>query len=89
MSSVFYDIRSVVFSSAVTPIHAWNAITLKPRPLMSLAFRLRDSVVARFGARAICGSSGERRLHVREGDKLDFFLVEHCDPDMPVLTARE
>ncbi|CAA2140627.1 hypothetical protein MBLL_02220 (plasmid) [Methylobacterium bullatum] len=85
----FYDTRSVVLSSAVTPLDAWNVVSSEPRPLMASAFRARDAITARFGVKAIGGFSGERRLPVREGDTLDFFLVEHSAPDMLVLTERD
>ncbi|MHC2087965.1 DUF2867 domain-containing protein [Methylobacterium sp. CM6244] len=56
---------------------------------MSLAFRLRDSIAARFGVKAIGGFSGERRIQAHAGETLDFFLVEHSAPDMLVLTVRD
>ena len=56
---------------------------------MAFALRLRDAIAGRFGVKAIGGFSGERRLPVREGDTLDFFLVEHSAPDMLVLTERD
>lgn len=85
----YWDTRSVVLSSAVTPLHAWTVISSEPQPLLAFAFRVRDAIAGRFGVKAIGGFSGERRLHVREGDTLDFFLVEHSAPDMLVLTARD
>ena len=83
------DSRSVVLPSAMTPIQDWNFITTEPRPLMSLAFRMGDSIAARFGVKAIGGLSGERRIQARAGETLDFFLVEHSAPDMLVLTVRD
>ncbi len=56
---------------------------------MAFAFRVRDAIAARFGVKATNGFLGERRLHVCEGDKLDFFLVERSALDMLVLTARD
>ncbi|WP_319802259.1 DUF2867 domain-containing protein [Methylobacterium sp. W2] len=84
-----YDTRSVVLPAAISPIHAWDVVSAEPRPLLALAFRVRDAIAARFGVKAIGGFAGERRLHVREGDRLDVFLVEHSAPDMLLLTARD
>ncbi len=56
---------------------------------MRLAFKIRDTISALFGVRRIGGFSGKRRDHVREGDYLDFFLVERIEANMLVLTARD
>lgn len=56
---------------------------------MRLAFRVRDAISSLFGVRRIGGFSGARRETVHAGEKLDFFLVEHCAPDMLVLTERD
>ncbi|KQO66355.1 hypothetical protein ASG51_21430 [Methylobacterium sp. Leaf465] len=85
----YNDTQSVILPTAVSPLDVWNAIASKPRPLMTLAFRVRDAIAIRFGVKAIGGFSRERRTHVCTGDKLDFFLVEQSTPDMLVLTTRD
>lgn len=70
-------------------LEAWNAVMADPLPGMQLAFRIRDAISALFGVERIGGFSGQRVGTVQVGDHLDFFLVEHCDPQSLVLTGRD
>ncbi|WP_374638002.1 DUF2867 domain-containing protein [Paracoccus sp. (in: a-proteobacteria)] len=85
----FHDRQAVTLSRPVTPLQAWNMVRSQPRPVLRLAFRIRDAISARFGVRRIGGFTLQPVAHVRAGDMLDFFLVEHAAPDMLVLTARD
>lgn len=85
----YHDSRSVSLPEAITPIGAWNLMVAEPGPLMRMAFRMRDAISSMFGVKRIGGFSGKRREGVQAGDRLDFFLVEHSDPDMLVLTERD
>lgn len=60
-----------------------------PLPLMSLAFKIRDAVSARFGVKRIGGFSKVRQTSVSVGDKLDFFVLEYVAPNVLVLTERD
>ncbi|GGU54260.1 hypothetical protein GCM10009504_08970 [Pseudomonas laurentiana] len=85
----YYDIKSVLLPVEMTALDAWHIMTAKSGLLMRLAFRARDAISSLFGVRRIGGFSGARRETVHAGEKLDFFLVEHCAPDMLVLTERD
>lgn len=85
----YHDSRSVALHAPVTPLEAWNLMTSGPKPLMRLAFRIRDAISSLFGVKPIGGFSGVARQSVQAGDMLDFFLVEDRKPEMLVLTARD
>ena len=85
----YYDNRSITLPTAITPLEAWNLMTEEPRPLLRLAFKMRDTISALFGVKLIGGFSGAQRETVKVGDRLDFFLVEHSALDMLVLTERD
>lgn len=85
----YYDTRSVSLPVAVTPLEAWNLMTAEQSLPLRLAFRVRDAISALYGVKPIGGFSGAPRTSVKVGDRLDFFLVEECAPDMLVLTARD
>lgn len=85
----YYDQRSVELSVAISPLEAWNLIMAGPQPVLHVAFRIRDSISARFGVKRIGGFSGTRKEAVQAGDYLDFFLVEHIGPDLLILTERD
>ena len=84
-----HDSRSALLPREVAPLEAWNLLMERPHPLLKAAFRVRDAISARFGVKRIGGFSGEPRTQVAVGDHLDFFLVEHLDPRMLVLTERD
>lgn len=73
----------------LTPLAIWDLLTARPLPLMKAAFRLRDSISARFGVARIGGFSGRRKGMPQVGDKLDFFLIERSDAEVMTLTARD
>lgn len=73
----------------LTPLAAWNMMTSERRPLLALAFRIRDAVSSRFGVRRIGGFDGRVTQAVEVGGMLGFFRVEHADAQMLVLTERD
>ena len=85
----YYDYRSVPLSAEISALDAWNIMTAESGPLLRLAFRIRDGISSRFGVKRIGGFSGNRRVTVQAGERLDFFLVEDCAPDRLVLTERD
>ncbi len=85
----YYDSRSTLLPVVITPLEAWNLMTSGPKPVMRLAFQIRDTISSLFGVKQISGFSSARPETVQVGDRLDFFLVEESAPDMLVLTARD
>lgn len=85
----YYDRQSVVLDRPITPIQAWNMVRAQRRPVLGLAFRIRDAISARFGVRRIGGFTAMPMTEIREGARLDFFRVEHAAPDLVVLTERD
>lgn len=85
----FFDTRSANLPVEMTTLQVWNLIIAEPLPLMKTAFRIRDAVASRFGVKRIGGFSGVPRETVSIGDRLDFFLVEHVEPNALVLTERD
>ncbi len=85
----YFDTQSVRLTKGVSPLQAWNRIMEDPQPVLKLAFRLRDLISKRFGVKSIKGFSGTARDAVQAGDTLDFFLVEHSDDRVLVLTERD
>ena len=85
----YLDIQTVAVARPMTALQAWMLISEQTGPLMRLAFRIRDTISAVFGVRRIGGFSGSRRGDVTVGDHLDFFLVEHVEPNLLVLTVRD
>jgi Protein of unknown function (DUF2867) len=85
----YYDQQRLTMPRAISPTEAWSRIMANPLPLLGLAFRLRDSIAARFGVRRIGGFTGKAIATPQVGDRLDFFLVERCDPMSLTLTDRD
>lgn len=85
----YFDSQSVQLARAIGPLEAWNSLMAKPQPIMRIAFKVRDAISARFGVKRIGGFSQTRKASVSEGDKLDFFLVEHASENALVLTERD
>lgn len=85
----YFDTQSADLSREITPLQAWNSIMENPRPVLRLAFKLRDTVSSQFGVKRIGGFSGEVAQSVDVGQYLDFFLVEYADADTLVLTERD
>lgn len=85
----YFDSQTVALPHSITALEAWTILSGQTGPVMRLAFKIRDTISALFGVRRIGGFSGKRRDHVREGDYLDFFLVERIEGNMLVLTARD
>ena len=85
----YFDTQSVRLYREITPLAAWNFITEDPKPILKLAFRVRDAVSGVFGVKPIKGFSGKAVQAVTVGESLDFFLVEYSDENALVLTARD
>lgn len=85
----YYDRQQAILSGAVTPLQAWNMVRAHPKPVLRLAFRIRDAISSRFGVRRIGGFGNKSVERVQPGDRLDFFLVEHVTPDLLTLTERD
>ena len=85
----YHDSRSVRLPVDITALEAWNLMTAEQGLAMRLAFRVRDGISSLFGVKRIGGFSGTRREEVQAGDYLDFFRVEHCAPEVLVLTERD
>lgn len=85
----YFDSQSILIENSLTALEAWNIAMANPLPLMSLAFKIRDAVSARFGVKRIGGFSSVRQASISVGDKLDFFVVEHVTPDVLALTERD
>lgn len=85
----YFDAQSLSLPRPMAALDAWNTIMAKPMPLLAFAFRVRDAISARFGVKRIGGFSGKQQANLKEGDYLDFFLIEHLSPDMLTLTERD
>jgi len=85
----YYDSQTMDMPRPLTALEAWTIVTEQTGMLMRLAIKLRDAISALFGIKPIRGFSRQRWTDVQVGDHLDFFLVEHIEPDMLVLTARD
>lgn len=85
----YYDTRSITLPVAISALEAWNLMTAEQSLPLRLAFRVRDAISARQGVKRIGGFSGVPRTSVKVGDRLDFFLVEECAPDLLVMTVRD
>lgn len=85
----YYDSQSILLPFAMTPLEAWNIATGGPKPILQLAFQIRDMISSRFGVQRIGGFSGSRVETVQAGDRLDFFLVENVTPNRLILTVRD
>ncbi|WP_370270754.1 DUF2867 domain-containing protein [Nioella sp.] len=85
----FFDTQSAVLPRPVSPLNAWRILMARPRPIMNLAFKLRDAISSVFGASRIGGFSGAVPERVQVGQMLDFFLVEHASETVLTLTARD
>lgn len=85
----FFDRQAVILPVSVTALEAWRRLMAQPMPVMRLAFKLRDALVAPFGVKQIRGFSGTCPDSVSAGDMLDFFLVEEVSDTRLVLTERD
>ena len=85
----YFDSQTVVLTSDISALEAWNLVMEDPQPVLQLAFRMRDIVSKWFGVRSIGGFSGTNKNTANVGDYLDFFLVEHSDDRTLVLTERD
>lgn len=85
----YFDSQAVDLPRAIAPLDVWNLVISEPRPFLKLAFKVRDRISAVFGVQEIQGFSGRQVASVDVGDHLDFFLVEHVDDSVLVLTARD
>lgn len=73
---------------AITAPEVWQRVMAEPLPLMKTAFRIRDSISARFGVKRIGGFSG--RVSIPPvGEKLDFFTVEAVSDRVLALSERD
>jgi len=85
----YFDRQFVVLLSEMTPLDVWNRTMSRPQPVLKVMFRIRDTISSWFGVKKIGGFSGAAVRNVVAGDHLDFFLVEYCDDNSLVLTARD
>ncbi|WP_246251480.1 DUF2867 domain-containing protein [Affinirhizobium rhizoryzae] len=85
----YYDHQSILLPFAITPLEAWNIATGGPKPILKLAFKVRDMISSRFDVQRIGGFSGSKVETVQAGDRLDFFLVEDVAPNRLILTVRD
>ena len=85
----FVDCRGVSLPGSLTALQAWNAVMAQPVPGLTLAFRVRDWISARFGVKQIGGFTGEPKTTVQAGEKLDFFLVEEASDARLLLSERD
>ncbi|WP_322890608.1 MULTISPECIES: DUF2867 domain-containing protein [unclassified Yoonia] len=85
----FYDARGIDLTKPITALEAWNLAMRHQLPGVSLAFRIRDAISAHFGVRRIGGFSGRLDQEPRQGDRLDFFLVERVEPEILTLSERD
>lgn len=85
----FIDSQSCILSEELGALEAWNLIRSQPMPIMRFAFWVRDVISVRFGVKPIGGFSQTKSGPLKEGEKLDFFLVEHISPHVLTLTARD
>ncbi|MEP1767924.1 MAG: DUF2867 domain-containing protein [Sulfitobacter sp.] len=85
----FFDQQSIVLPQSMTALEAWTHVMADPLPFLSLAFKIRDAIAARFGVKRIGGFSGATPGFVQVGDKLDFFLVETLTDNVLSLSERD
>ena len=85
----FFDTQSVVLPRPVSPLNAWRILMARPKPIMNLAFKIRDAISSLFGVKKIGGFSGVVPERVQVGQMLDFFLVEHVSEAVLTLTERD
>ena len=85
----YFDTQSVELHRELTPLAAWNVMMEDPKPVLKLAFKIRDAISSLFGVKPINGFSRNPVQTVAAGDQLDFFLVEYSDENSLVLTARD
>lgn len=85
----YLDSQSIALTDDLTALEAWNRIMVQPMPVMKIAFWARDAISRCFGVKPINGFSGTPRHDVKTGDHLDFFLVEHIEPEVLSLTSRD
>ena len=85
----FFDSQTVHLSKSISPLDAWNLVMSRPMPVLKAAFILRDIISTCFGVKKIGGFSGRRPGHVKLGEKLDFFTVEHISDDVLSLSERD
>jgi hypothetical protein len=64
----------------MTALEGWNMAMRQPLPGVSLAFRLRDTILAWFGIKRIGGFSGRQDQTPKVGDKLDFLWSSGSSP---------
>ncbi len=85
----YFDSQSAQITSKVSPLEVWNTIVNHEQPLLKAAFWVRDQVSSLFGVKKIGGFRRGMTEKVREGEYLDFFLVEYVDDTTLVLTERD
>jgi len=85
----FFDTQSQTLPGPIRALEAWNTIRSQSRAEMRAAFWLRDVISVCFGVKRIEGFSQTEADRLQPGERLDFFLVEQCAPDILTLTARD
>jgi Protein of unknown function (DUF2867) len=85
----FLDAQSIELPRPIKAMEAWDIVMAKPLPLLGFAFKVRDAISVQFGVRRIGGFSGAKHTELKEGDCLDFFLIERISPTILTLTDRD
>ena len=85
----YLDSQSIALTTELSALEAWNQVMAQPMPVMKIAFWVRDAISSCFGVKRISGFSGTPRSDIKVGDHLDFFLVEHIEPEVLSLTSRD
>ncbi|MFK5978014.1 MAG: DUF2867 domain-containing protein [Rhizobiaceae bacterium] len=85
----YLDSQSITLTTGLSALEAWNRVMAQPMPVMKIAFWVRDAISRCFGVKPIGGFSGTPHSNIKVGDHLDFFLVEHIEPEVLCLTARD
>ncbi len=85
----FLHWRSARVGVPMTALEAWDLTIERPLPFLGLAFRMRDAISARFGVKRIGGLPSVRKAEPQVGDHLGFFLIEHIEPEVLSLSARD
>ncbi|WP_189436075.1 DUF2867 domain-containing protein [Pseudovibrio japonicus] len=85
----YFDSQVAEVEREVRPVDFWNFSVRHPLPFMQSAFWIRDRISSLFGVKKIGGFSAPVTGRIREGDFLDFFLVEYVDETTLVLTERD
>lgn len=86
----YFDSQTVTLAREISPIEAWNIMTVRRQPLLDLSFKIRDLVSGLFGVQPIGGFSKTRHTQAPAvGKMLDFFTVENATDQVLSLASRD